>query len=86
MVYFYPADFTGGCTKQACGFRDDNKKLTDKGVEVVGVSIGEGQILSASGAGGGVANGVGEFQKHSLIGLGEIVRLWRKHFDEADGF
>jgi peroxiredoxin Q/BCP len=38
VVYFYPADFTGGCTKQACGFRDDFKTLTDKGVEVVGVS------------------------------------------------
>ena len=38
VVYFYPADFTGGCTKQACGFRDDMKKLQDQGVEVVGVS------------------------------------------------
>jgi peroxiredoxin Q/BCP len=38
VVYFYPADFTGGCTAQACGFRDDFKKLVDKGVEVVGVS------------------------------------------------
>ena len=38
VVYFYPADLTGGCTKQACGFRDDMAMLTDKGVEVVGVS------------------------------------------------
>lgn len=38
VVYFYPADLTGGCTKQACGFRDDAKKLADKGIEVVGVS------------------------------------------------
>jgi thioredoxin-dependent peroxiredoxin len=38
VVYFYPADLTGGCTKQACGFRDDMKKLTDKGVEVIGIS------------------------------------------------
>ena len=38
VVYFYPADMTGGCTKQACGFRDDMKKLEDKGVVVVGVS------------------------------------------------
>ena len=34
VVYFYPADLTGGCTKQACGFRDDMSKLADKGVEV----------------------------------------------------
>jgi peroxiredoxin Q/BCP len=38
VVYFYPADMTGGCTKQACGFRDDFKPLRDLGVEVVGVS------------------------------------------------
>jgi peroxiredoxin Q/BCP len=38
VVYFYPADLTGGCTKQACGFRDDMKKLRGEGVEVVGVS------------------------------------------------
>jgi peroxiredoxin Q/BCP len=38
VVYFYPADLTGGCTKQACCFRDDSKKLEDKGVTVVGVS------------------------------------------------
>jgi thioredoxin-dependent peroxiredoxin len=38
VLYFYPADFTGGCTAQACAYRDDFKKLTDKGVEIVGVS------------------------------------------------
>src|SRR5438105_2652725 len=38
VVYFYPADLTGGCTKQACGFRDDAQKLEEKGAEVVGIS------------------------------------------------
>jgi peroxiredoxin Q/BCP len=38
VVYFYPADFTGGCTKQACAYRDESTKLADKNVEVVGVS------------------------------------------------
>jgi peroxiredoxin Q/BCP len=38
VLYFYPADFTGGCTKQACAFRDNAKALTDKGIEVVGIS------------------------------------------------
>jgi len=38
VVYFYPADFTGGCTKQACGFRDDLDELSKQGIEVVGVS------------------------------------------------
>lgn len=38
VVYFYPADMTGGCTKQACGYRDKMAELSDAGVEVVGVS------------------------------------------------
>ena len=36
VLYFYPADFTGGCTTQACAFRDNIDKFKD--VEVVGVS------------------------------------------------
>lgn len=38
VVYFYPADMTGGCTKQACGFRDAMDDLKDLDVTVVGVS------------------------------------------------
>ena len=38
VVYFYPADCTGGCTKQALSFTNDLQALADKGVEVVGVS------------------------------------------------
>ncbi len=38
VVYFYPADFTNGCTHQACSFRDRMKELEEADVEVVGVS------------------------------------------------
>jgi len=38
VVYFYPGDFTPGCTAQANAFRDAMHKLAQKGVEVVGVS------------------------------------------------
>ena len=27
VVYFYPAAFTGGCTKQACSYRDQKGEL-----------------------------------------------------------
>ncbi len=37
-MYFYPGDFTSGCTAQANAFRDAMHKLTEKGVEVVGIS------------------------------------------------
>ena len=38
VLYFYPKDDTPGCTKEACGFRDDWKKFQKAGVAVVGVS------------------------------------------------
>jgi peroxiredoxin Q/BCP len=38
VVYFYPADFTNGCTRQACAFRDHMGELEEADVEVVGVS------------------------------------------------
>lgn len=38
VLYFYPGDFTPGCTRQAQSFRDAMNKLREQGVEVVGVS------------------------------------------------
>jgi peroxiredoxin Q/BCP len=38
LLYFYPKDSTPGCTKEACGFRDNLKALAAKGVVVLGVS------------------------------------------------
>ena len=38
ILYFYPADFTPGCTKEACTFRDLQHDLVRAGLRVVGVS------------------------------------------------
>jgi peroxiredoxin Q/BCP len=38
VVYFYPAAMTGGCTKQACSYRDHKAELAAAGIEVVGIS------------------------------------------------
>jgi thioredoxin-dependent peroxiredoxin len=38
ILYFYPKDDTPGCTKEACGFRDDWKEIQKLGAVVVGVS------------------------------------------------
>jgi peroxiredoxin Q/BCP len=38
LLYFYPKDFTGGCTKEACGLRDRMGDLQAEDVEVIGVS------------------------------------------------
>jgi peroxiredoxin Q/BCP len=39
LLYFYPKDFTGGCTKEACGFRDRVGELQKDDVQVIGVSF-----------------------------------------------
>lgn len=38
VLFFYPADLTKGCTKQACGFRDELNQFKDRDVLVIGVS------------------------------------------------
>jgi thioredoxin-dependent peroxiredoxin len=38
ILYFYPKDSTPGCTAEACNFRDNYLKLSEKGFDVVGVS------------------------------------------------
>ena len=38
ILYFYPADFTPGCTKEACSFRDLHQDLLKAGLRVVGIS------------------------------------------------
>ena len=38
VVYFYPGDLTPGCTAQAKAYKEQMNKLTELGVEVVGVS------------------------------------------------
>ena len=38
VVYFYPKDFTRGCTAEACGFRDSYEAFKDLGAEVIGIS------------------------------------------------
>lgn len=38
VVYFYPAAMTGGCTAQACAYRDDKVTFDKMGVTIIGVS------------------------------------------------
>jgi peroxiredoxin Q/BCP len=38
ILYFYPADFTPGCTREACSIRDLHAELRQAGLQVVGVS------------------------------------------------
>ncbi len=38
VLYFYPADFTPGCTRQACVLRDLHSEIVSAGLRVVGIS------------------------------------------------
>ena len=38
VVYFYPKDFTTGCTAEACEFRDSYEEFKNLGAEVIGIS------------------------------------------------
>ena len=38
VLYFYPKDFTPGCTREACNFRDESEALEKYDAIVVGIS------------------------------------------------
>jgi peroxiredoxin Q/BCP len=38
VIYFYPADDTPGCTKEACQFSELDTSFSDLGVDVIGIS------------------------------------------------
>lgn len=38
ILYFYPADFTPGCTREACQLRDIQTEVETAGLRVAGVS------------------------------------------------
>ena len=38
IIYFYPKDFTPGCTEEACTFRDAFSEFRSLDVDVVGIS------------------------------------------------
>ncbi len=38
VLYFYPKDNTPGCTKQACGFRDQQQEFASANTVILGIS------------------------------------------------
>jgi peroxiredoxin Q/BCP len=38
VIFFYPKDFTPGCTKEVCEFRDDYNEFSELNCEIVGIS------------------------------------------------
>ncbi|MBX2827128.1 MAG: peroxiredoxin [Flavobacteriaceae bacterium] len=38
VIFFYPKNFTPGCVREACSFRDNFEDFTDLGAQVIGIS------------------------------------------------
>ena len=38
IIYFYPKDFTPGCTKEACSFRDHFEEFRGLDIDIFGIS------------------------------------------------
>lgn len=45
ILYFYPKANTSGCTKQACGIRDNREKFSSEGIQVFGISVDSKESL-----------------------------------------
>ncbi len=87
VVYFYPADNTYGCTKEACAFRDQYEDFIGAGAEVIGVSRDDAAshdafkakhrlpftLLTDPGGNVGKAWGV-----RGMLGLGRVTWVFDK--------
>ena len=38
VIFFYPLDFSGLCTAEACAYRDDTSLFEEKGAQIFGIS------------------------------------------------
>ena len=70
VIYFYPAAFTGGCTAQACSYRDNESEFSRLNAKVIGISGDEYENL-------------GKFKEHHNLNFtllsdqdGEIAKLF----------
>ncbi len=45
VIYFYPKASTPGCTKQACGIRDEYEKFRENNITVLGISVDSKESL-----------------------------------------
>ncbi len=91
VLYFYPRDMTPGCTREACGFQADLRKIGSAGAQVVGVSADSAeshqkfaakyrlQFPLHSDADNRVAKQYGVYKKKSLYGR-EFMGIERTTF------
>lgn len=91
ILFFYPKAATPGCTKQACGFRDNWPQIEAAGATVIGVSPDEPDALARwkeeenlpytllSDTDHEVAEAYGVWGKKKMFGR-EYMGIIRSHF------
>ncbi|NET48948.1 MAG: thioredoxin-dependent thiol peroxidase, partial [Merismopedia sp. SIO2A8] len=91
VLYFYPRDNTPGCTKEACGFRDNYEAYQSKDIVVLGVSTDDAKAHTKfstkynlpfpllSDAGGEVATQYESYGPKKFMGK-EYVGITRRTF------
>ena len=80
VLYFYPKDDTAGCTRQACGFRDNYSDIEAKNAVVLGVSPDGVESHQAFKAKNGLPFPLLTDEDHSIA---ETYGVWRER--ERDG-
>ena len=69
VIYFYPAAFTGGCTAQACSYRDHESDFSKLNAKVIGVSGDDYENNDRAKKCGGFFCEVGDFDFLQLCGF-----------------
>jgi peroxiredoxin len=67
VLYFYPRDNTPGCTKEACGFRDNYAQFQAKNTVILGVSTFKRAILTMQMIKRNINNAFHLFSRHRSL-------------------
>lgn len=97
VLYFYPKDDTPGCTREACAFRDNMKRLENHDAVVLGISKDsvdshghfrgkyELPFTLASDPGNSVATAYGAFGPKVMYGKQVMGTIRSTFLIDADG-
>ena len=76
VLYFYPKDFTAGCTKEACDFRDGHDSIRALDAVIVGISRDSPESHRAFKQSYGLDFPLASDLDGSMHDLYEVDRLW----------
>ena len=75
ILYFYPKDFTAGCTAQACMFSEHFREITALDVVIIGISADNMDSHRKFAAAHNLQFPLGSDEKRSVMKLYEALRF-----------